>query len=240
LYPLEGEDYDKVDNPVVGITIQKGEQEEIVHRFTRRRVVNRPFSLKFLERKKVRNIMLIPTSGLTKNEISDFWETIALTKFEGNVLEMLRIVKKEVERVSLIGFGGSQPFPIVRIRGFDDPVPLQSLGEGLNRIFGIALAMVNTINGLLLIDEIASGLHYSVQIGLWRFILTMAHELNVQVFATTHSNDCILAFQEAANEFPELEESLLIRLENRQEQIVPILFDQRRLAIAAQQEIEVR
>ncbi len=70
----------------------------------------------------------------------------------------------------------------------------------MGRLLGVALALVNASDGVLLIDEIESGLHYTVQADMWRLIFRVAHRLNVQVFATTHSWDCIEAFQKAALE----------------------------------------
>ena len=65
-------------------------------------------------------------------------------------------------------------------------------------------------DGVLLVDEIENGIHYSVQPDLWRVVFEMATRLNVQVFATTHSYDCIKAFEEAARESEE--EGVLVRL----------------------------
>src|SRR5262249_57748030 len=111
--------------------------------------------------------------------------------------------------------------------------------EGMDRLLGIALALVNAKDGILLIDEIESGLHYSVQPDVWRLVFATVQRLNVQVFATTHSWDCIAAFQQAAEENKD-EEGLLIRLENKKGKIVATEFDERRLGIATREEIEVR
>lgn len=113
------------------------------------------------------------------------------------------------------------------------------MGEGMNRMFGIALALVNAKDGMLLIDEVDTGLHYSVLPDLWRLIFEVAHRLNVQVFATSHSWDCIQAFQQAADANTE-EEGMLIRLEHRDGDVVPVMFDERKLNIAAREQIEVR
>ena len=67
----------------------------------------------------------------------------------------------------------------------------------------------------------------------------MAHRLNVQVFATTHSWDCIEAFQQAAEE-DHAEEAMLIRLQNRRAGVVATLFDEEDLGIVTRELIEVR
>ena len=54
-------------------------------------------------------------------------------------------------------------------------------------------------DGLILVDEIENGIHYEVLPELWKSIFAISHELNVQVFATTHSRECVFAALEAAN-----------------------------------------
>ena len=105
-------------------------------------------------------------------------------------------------------------------------------------MFGLALALVNAKNGILLIDEIESGLHYSVHLKVWQLIFKIASQLNIQVVATSHSWDAIEAFQEAANK--DVEKGLLIRLARKGEEIIPTLFSEEELAIATREHIEVR
>lgn len=60
----------------------------------------------------------------------------------------------------------------------------------------------------------------------------------VQVLATTHSWDCIEAFQIAAAESPE--EGALVRLQTKRDDIVATVFNERELAIVTREQIEVR
>jgi AAA15 family ATPase/GTPase len=178
-------------------------------------------------------------NGLNLKTIGELWDSIALTDLEVIVLECLKLIASDIERVNIISGSARNRIPIVRIQSLDEPLPLRSLGEGMNRLFGIALALVNAKDGMLLIDEVESGLHYSVQSDVWRLIFATARRLNVQVFATTHSWDCIEAFQSAVQNSND-EDGLLIRLENKNDQIIPTLFDKRRLGIATRENIEVR
>jgi predicted ATP-dependent endonuclease of OLD family len=98
---------------------------------------------------------------------------------------------------------------------------------------------VNVKNGILLIDEFENGLYYAVQPDLWQFIFRIARRLNVQVFATTHSWDCIEGFQKAA-QADNQNEGMLIRLEYKKGEVAITLFDERRLGIATHERIEVR
>jgi AAA15 family ATPase/GTPase len=67
------------------------------------------------------------------------------------------------------------------------------LGEGFNRVASVLLLMAYCQDGILLIDEIENGIHYSVMGQVWKAIGDAAQEFNVQVFATTHSWECIRA-----------------------------------------------
>jgi AAA15 family ATPase/GTPase len=116
------------------------------------------------------------------------------------------------------------------------------MGDGINRILSIALAAVNSENGYLLIDEFENGLHYTVQEKLWRVIFKLAKDLKIQVFATTHSNDCIMGFEEVLNSS---DKSLdisgkLFRLERKGTKIETVPFEKNELKIASEADIETR
>lgn len=187
----------------------------------------------------------VTASDLGPGEVERLWDGIALTDLQDDVRKALKIIAPEVVNVNMIANPGGREsasggrIPMARVEGVSVPLPLRNLGEGMNRLFGLTLAMVNSKNGLLLVDEIESGLHYTVQVDLWRLIFATAKRLDVQVFATTHSWDCIEAFQAAACEDRE-SEGMLIRLDRRGETIVPMLYDEETLAVAARERIEVR
>jgi len=91
-------------------------------------------------------------------------------------VEALRIIDPSIAAVSMVG--GDRPrgprTAIVRSNKIPRPVPLRSFGDRLNRLFGIALSLVNAKDGLLLIDEFENGMHYSVQLDTWRMIFRLA------------------------------------------------------------------
>ncbi len=183
----------------------------------------------------------IPANGLSHGTIAAWWDKIALTVLEQDVVAALSLIASGVERINLVGHASSngERIPLVKMAGIAEPLPLRSLGDGMNRLFGVALALVNAKDGMLLIDEIDSGLHYSVQPDLWRLVFAVAERLNIQVFATTHSWDCISAFQQAAAQHTS-SSGMLIRLSEKNGDSVSTLFDEQRLAIATREQIEVR
>jgi hypothetical protein len=180
-------------------------------------------------------------NGLSGQRLTELWDSIALTKLEADVLTALRLIAPGVADLNFVStpLSGRERIPVVRIVDNDEPLPLYSLGDGMLRALGISLALVNVKDGILLIDEFENGLYYSVQPDVWQFIFRVARRLNVQVFATTHSWDCIEAFQKAASAEKQTE-GLLIRLESKKGDIAPTLFNERQLEIATREQIEVR
>jgi hypothetical protein len=191
------------------------------------------------------------------------WDAIALHDSEERVSECLRIVAP-VGRMTAVehpAHSGERMF-LVRMAGEAEPVSLKSLGDGMVRIFQIALAIESAKNGktetspprdkllfselralpspgILLVDEIENGIHYTVLPDLWRFIFKTAAIHGIQVFATTHSWDCVEAFQSAAADEREVD-GTLVRLEKSGDRTKAVTFSEEELAIVTRDKIEVR
>ena len=194
-------------------------------------------------------VQYVGPEGLGPDGIVRLWDDVALSSFEADVIDGLRIISPDVERVATKGFGagagrGSNRLgavgtvPFVKRFGSEEPIPLRALGNGANRLFGISLALVHAEGGLLLVDEIENGIHYSVLADLWRLIFEVAARRGIQVFATTQSYDCIRAFERAAGESEE--EGVLVRLAQRGDEILVANFDELELETAVDGNIEVR
>ncbi len=183
-------------------------------------------------------IFVSPYGGEGTGMLGPLWDKIALSDREKDVVEALRIIDPQISAVSMVGSTRRRPTAIVRADNIGRPIPLRSFGDGLNRLFGIILSLVNAHGGLLLVDEFENGLHHTVQLDVWRTIFQLAQTLDIQVFATSHSWDAVEAFQKAAAEAPE--EGVLIRLARRGEDVIPTVLSENELAIATRDQIEVR
>ena len=138
------------------------------------------------------------TSRDNKN-FETMWNQIVLSPLKNEVIRALQLIAPEIEDVACIReLGKSEAMPYVRIN--EEAIPLHSMGDGIVHILNIMLAMVNVKDGILLLDEMENGLHFHTLEQLWEIINALSLQLNVQVFVTTHSNDCIRAFKENARE----------------------------------------
>ena len=183
--------------------------------------------------------LFIATGKINFNKISYMWDNINLTEKENKIIEALQIIDSHISGIGFLTNINTEPIRIKK-DNYSYPMPLSSMGDGIYRIFNIAMSLVTAENGILLVDEIATGLHYEAQTDMWHLILKMAQELNVQVFATTHSWDCIAAFQEALKQLEDRSIGKLFRLDSKYGKHRAVEYDAEDLEIAVRQSIEVR
>jgi energy-coupling factor transporter ATP-binding protein EcfA2 len=143
-------------------------------------------------------IRFVTVSSLVAEVVSKLFDDIVLTPEEDMVTAALRLIDPTVERIASAGLektpsamrysprGGI----FVRLQDVKDRVPIGSLGDGIWRLLGLALFVAQCSDGILLVDDIDTGLHHTVMGDMWKFIYSAAKHRNVQVFATTHSRDC--------------------------------------------------
>ncbi len=162
---------------------------------------------------------------------------IALTKKEDELVDILGILEPNIQR---IGFSGDEQDSgvLIRVAG-QPPFPLNSSGYGMSRMTALVLAMFNAENGFLLINEFENGLHWTVQKRLWEAIFDLSQKLKVQVFVTTHSEDAIQTFAEAA-ESKGAGDAAFIRLNRKGEEVTATHYEPSELLFATENDIETR
>ncbi|MXX12807.1 MAG: AAA family ATPase [Gemmatimonadetes bacterium] len=181
---------------------------------------------------------------LSDDEIVRFWHAIALTEDEDRAVQALRLIfGNDLERVAVrrdeISSSKEHVQRVVaRLRGQARPVPLQSLGDGALHLSGVALALTNSRDGFLLIDEAENGIHHSVQRDYWRMVFETAEANNVQVLATTHSFDCLRGFAQAMTDCEDID-GALVRLERENGILRAVEYSERNIKAAAKQRIDI-
>lgn len=193
---------------------------------------------------KTKPYELVRTNEISRNKNPELFDKISLTPLEKEIVTALKIIEPNIEDINFLTEESLSRFnrmeervPFVVFPLSSKKLRLTSMGDGLNRILTIILALLNSKDGFLLIDEFENGLHYTVQTQLWKIIYQLSEKLNIQVFATTHSDDCIKSFIESDTE----NKGKLIRLEDIDGDIKSIAFnDKERLNFAIKNNIEVR
>ncbi len=186
------------------------------------------------------NLFLAPGS-LDAAEVANHWGEIALNPEEELVLDAVRILHPGIEKLAFVGesshYGRRRGGMVVKLEGSTLRVPIGSLGDGVWRMLALALALVRCRGGVLLVDEIDTGFHFGVMEDMWRMVLDTARRLDIQVFATTHSSDCVTSLARICDDCVSGEVSLQ-RIEPERGEAVS--FSQDQIRVAAENQIEVR
>ncbi|GAB3641796.1 AAA family ATPase [Spirosoma arcticum] len=219
------EDSDDYDG--IGLEITTGVNSRIIN-------LDRRFNSLMLFTGLKANVQFVRTNNIIGETNGQLWDKVILTEKQVYVEDALRLIEKNIQQLAFVNnllipnnsSKRDERVAVVKIEDIRKPVSLRSMGDGINRILTIILAMVNCENGYLLIDEFENGLHYSVQEKLWEIIFYLAEQLNVQVFATTHSLDCIEAFSAVINNGKQDRDAgAMIRLENYEGNIEATVYD---------------
>ncbi len=221
----------EVQSPIYNTIIPIDETRSLTRSFS--------FNYSLTQQKKFQFIK----PSFQENEINGIlWDKITLSEKEDYVIDILKIVEPDVEKIAFIKDENNRSGRRVtaKVKNISERIALKGMGDGINRVLSIALGLVNADSGYLLIDEFENGLHYSVQKKLWEIIFKLASTLNIQVFATTHSEDCIAAFSEIINSVEYNNLGKLLRLEKINNEIAVVEYNKSELAIATKNEIETR
>ena len=128
-------------------------------------------------------------------EITSRFDRIQKAKQLDILIETLQVFEPGLTDLRL-GTNDSQHV-IEAEMGLPQLVSLNNLGDGMNRMLELILAMYEVRGGVMFIDEIENGLHYTILKKIWQLIDGVSKQLDIQVFATTHSYEMIEAAHEA-------------------------------------------
>jgi predicted ATPase len=176
-------------------------------------------------------------SGIPSSEQDvHFFGELELAKRTTEILPALQLLEPRLQRLSLVPLAGGTI--LHGDIGLPRLVPVPFMGEGMRRVLSFVLAIANAPGGVVLIDEVENGLHYSVQADVWKAIARAARDANVQVFATTHSYECIQSAQQAFVSEPDT--LGLVRLDRTKQGINAVAYTQKNLDTSVEMNLEVR
>jgi len=144
------------------------------------------------------NIIFIDNFGFLNREIIKYYTSIQKNDKE----YYLNTLIQEFDP-NILAFKFFNDKPQCKVN--DTYLELSEFGDGIKQLISIVVALYTTENGYLFIDEIDNGIHYTMLEKIWEIVLTLSKELNVQVFATTHSKECIEAYARVAKKLEDKE-----------------------------------
>lgn len=129
--------------------------------------------------------------GARGDDVARFDKAMIDTEFEVQIEAILRSLDARVRSVRALAVNNERQVYVDV--GLPKRLPLNLLGQGMQRLMSLATHAYAARGGILFIDEIEIGLHHSYFERLWAGIRAMADVLDMQVVATTHSYECLAA-----------------------------------------------
>jgi len=80
-------------------------------------------------------------------------------------------------------------------------IPYTQLGQAFARTLQVYCEIFANKPKILLIDEIENGLYYGGLEDYWKGLMAILEDQDVQLFATTHSRECMEAAHRAASSY---------------------------------------
>ena len=149
------------------------------------------------------------------------------------VIECMQIIDTNISDLELLGSNVSIKYTNKNIL-----LDTNLSGEGLVRIFTLAVAIAVNENSLILIDEFENGLHWSTLTKIWEFIVIASQKFNCQIICTTHSYE-LLRYANTVMQDSDIDFGY-IRLSKKDEELKAYHFDKELINEAILSELEVR
>ena len=167
------------------------------------------------------------------------WDTVLKEGLEAEIISDMKLLEPDLDSIHFLTSAGPGRGILLGLRNSGRRLPINTYGDGTKRLLALRLSFVGAENGVLLVDEIDAGLHWTVMDEMWKFVIEVAKRLNVQVFAATHSKDCIEGLGSLLRNRPDLKgEVSLQKVTRLLSEAVCLQADQ--IKVAVEQDIEVR
>ncbi|MCB4760432.1 MAG: AAA family ATPase [Sulfurovum sp.] len=169
---------------------------------------------------EISNIKYIDNFGYTNNQLKEAFEAVQKRDTEEILYQYINDFDSNISNFKIIG--GDKPQCKIHNGNYMD---LNEFGDGLKHWISIICSLYASKDGYLFIDEIDNGIHYTNLDKLWEIILTSSKKQNVQVFATTHSKECIESYARVAKRLEDEEITFVELGRNKKDELDSVVMD---------------
>jgi energy-coupling factor transporter ATP-binding protein EcfA2 len=190
------------------------------------------------ERRNLGWVWIRPSKEISKLDVQ-YFSKLKQSGRETQLLDILTQVDSRVSGVELLAPTGTEAELFVRLESGSPLLHVGMMGDGFQRCFEFGVAVLAVEVPVLFIDEFENGLHHGVHEPVWRRLADISHRRGLQIFATTHSEECV---QAACRAFTDANDDGLrvIRLDRREEETVATVYDRSLVEAATRMGVEIR
>jgi AAA15 family ATPase/GTPase len=153
------------------------------------------------------------------------------------LIKSLQEFEPNLEDIQIASTAGQKSFYVrvsyIKNRQF----PINQLGSGIQHLLRCVFAIVRSQDGTVIIDEIENGIYHKNLGIIWEQLLILAEKFNVQIFASTHSYECI---REAHNALKGKDALKVYRLDRPDSEIEATEYDEKSLGASLKFNMEIR
>lgn len=223
-------------NPAYTLTLNYSENDEQ----RKSRLTASPEGLSLISGQPATDVIAVFTSSVSRSSEKD---AHLFSQFDQNgqtsfITDAVQLMVPELKGLS-IGIHGTSTLIQAELTSSSRKIPVALLGDGTSKLISLLLSIASAQNGIVLIDEIENGFHYSVMPLVWKTIHHVAELFNAQLFITTHSYEMLMALADDNGMLPEAFSYIrLDKLSNGN--VVPVCYPREVLASALTTNWEVR
>lgn len=159
---------------------------------------------------------------------------------DGKIQPVIDALREEFPflRTLSIEINSGAPTVFAEVQGQSHKLPVGLISDGVNKLLSLLITIRSNPNGIVLIDQIEDGFYFKKMLSTWKVIHKFAKENGTQIFATTHSQECLTALLPVleANE----QDFALLRASRSDDSIRFSVSNGRRFASALSEEFELR
>jgi len=156
---------------------------------------------------------------------------------ENEIVEFLQIIEPRLNTLKIVTEGPSS-FVHGMLEGVPRTRDIHLMGEGMEKLLNLILAVAQCKEGCVFLDEFENGLHYSGLAKIWEAVAKALRKYNSQLITTTHSYECLRACFEGLAGYQD--DFRYIRLDRKAEEITAKLLNYEMIGEAIKTSLEIR
>lgn len=175
----------------------------------------------------------------TPQENAGYFSALSIKNKEKDIVNALKSEFPFVTGLSVQIFAGA-PTIFASLKNMPEKIPLNLVSSGVNKLIGILLGIANQAGGVICIDELENGFYFDRLSSIWNILLEFANKFDVQIFASTHSWECLQAASDCAKKSSRKSEFTVIQSVNDNDIATFRVHSGEALVAAISQQIDVR
>jgi len=183
----------------------------------------------------MRTALYSSSTPINARESAIWFSDLTKTRKAQPIIDVMRKMFPFIHDLS-IEIHSTAPMVHADILELPEKIPLGLVSTGINKLFAMLVAMAH--QKVLLIDEIENGIYFDVLPEMWTAIYDFASSSGAQVFASTHSWECLKAASGMVKQHSD--DVRLLKLKRQDGKCSARIVDGRDFESALEEDVEVR